>query len=68
MISCILDFEISEKNTLVLREPPVDGLRVARAFEPQDPEEYRGAKTQSENSKALSVWRKATRLVMSIEY
>ena len=32
--------------TLVLGEPPFDGLRVVRELEPQDPEGNRGAKTQ----------------------
>ncbi len=32
--------------TLVLREPPFNGLRVVRELEPQDPEGNRGAKTQ----------------------
>ncbi len=43
--------------TLVLREPPFDGLRVVRELEPQDPEGNRGEKAQSENSKQLSAER-----------
>ncbi len=41
--------------TLVLREPPFDGLRVVRELELQDPEGNRGAKVQSGLSTELRV-------------
>jgi hypothetical protein len=45
---------LKEKIPRVLREPPIDGLRVVRELEPQDPKGNRGAKASFDTLRMVS--------------